>query len=77
MLVGVLMSGLAIVVERRLIKALRQGTVERPRPAREAGDDAGGGLVARSGSEEVGDQAGGEGPARAAEHDGHPAFDSG
>ncbi|MDQ3887477.1 MAG: hypothetical protein M3308_10830 [Actinomycetota bacterium] len=45
-----LMSGLAFVVERRLVRALRQGTVGDARPAR-APAEAGGGLSAQPGAE--------------------------
>lgn len=78
MVLGALMSGLAFVVERRLVRALRQGTVRDVRPARAAAD-VGGGLSAQPGpeprAEEVGHQAGGQHTTGAPEHHGNPPLD--
>ena len=74
-----LMSGLAVAVERRLVKALRQGTVQDARPAR-APDDLAGGLSAQPGSEpgtyEIGHQAGRQDASRAAKHHRDPPLNS-
>jgi hypothetical protein len=78
---SVVMSGLAFIVERRLVKALRQGTVTDARPARAPADRGHGGLAAQAGPEprfeHVGDQAGRQHAAGAAQHDRDPALDLG
>lgn len=78
MVLSVAMSALAFVVERRLVRALRQGTVRDARPAR-AREDLGGGLAAEPGSEprpqEVSDQAGRQHAAGPPEDYGDPPLD--
>lgn len=79
-MLSALMSALAFVVEKRLVRALRQGTVRDARPAR-APADVGGGLSAQPGpgprAEHVGEEAGGQHAPGSAERQGDPALDPG